>query len=136
MTTYKLSFIPLSLGLMTYPSLVWQVAWDEDKTKFYGVPMPWNSASLVSSLEKNIYWFPLVVDILFYGIVGYILWKAISRYIECWSAILKYLVVTFIWLYGVMASILLMTFLAFGRSHRFWFDYDFRILNVALGFSV
>ncbi|VAW71260.1 hypothetical protein MNBD_GAMMA12-3911 [hydrothermal vent metagenome] len=133
---YKLLFIPLSMGLMTYPSIIWQVALDEDKTIYFGFPVPWNSPSLVTSLEKNIYWLPLIFDMFFYAIVGYLLWKYISAYIEHWSAAIKLLVVAFISLYGLMASLLLMVLVSLGTSHSLWFDYDFSILNVSLGFSI
>jgi len=76
MKTGKISFLPLSAGLMLYPSLVLQVALDGDQTMYNGFPLPWNSSSLGISLAKDIYWLPLIIDIFFY--FSLVIWPGVG----------------------------------------------------------
>jgi len=85
----EITFQPLSAGLMLYQSLVLQVALDGAQSTYYGFPLPWNSSSLTASLAKDIYWSPFIMDALFYGMLGHILWRYVSKCIFNWPPVAK-----------------------------------------------
>lgn len=130
------SFLPLSIGLMLYPSLVLRVALDGAESTYYGFPLPWNSNSLVTSLAKDIYWLPLTIDILFYGVLGYIIWRHVSQYIYCWPTKAKLATLAFVWLYGLIAALFMIAISVFGTVHHLWFPHNFKVINFSLGFNV
>lgn len=132
----EISFIPLSMGLMLYPSLVLRVALDGAESTYYGFPLPWNSRSLVTSLAKDIYWLPLIIDIVFYGILGYIIWRYVSKYILSWRPALKLTALVFLWLYGLVSIWFMIVASSFGTFHQLWFPDYFKVIHFTLGFNV
>ncbi|HED34616.1 MAG TPA: hypothetical protein ENJ08_10445 [Gammaproteobacteria bacterium] len=132
----EVTFLPLSAGLMFYPSLVLQVALDGAQSTYYGFPLPWNASSTVISLAKNIYWLPLIVDIFFYSILGYIVCKYISKYIAGWPPVVKQMVLASIWLYGLVSVWLMTGILSLDSMQYFWLYDNFKVISFASGFSV
>lgn len=131
-----ISFIPLSIGLMLYPSLVLQVALDGAGSVYNGFPLPWNSRSLVTSLAKDIYWIPLIIDILFYAVIGFIIWNRVSKFIFSWHPGIKLAIIILIWLYGLAAALFMLNILTLNALQYYWFFDDFKIINFYLGPAV
>ena len=130
------AFIPLSLGLMFFPSLTFRVALDGAESTYYGFPLPWNSRSPAISLAKDIYWLPLAIDIVFYGIVGFLLWRYVARYVLNWPTALKLSTLVLVWAYGAFAVWIMSGMALIDPHYHIWFQDKFEIFHVGLGFNV
>jgi hypothetical protein len=69
---------PLALLMLFWPSVKWSAVGDGAETEFYGLPLPWNSRGLATSLSKTYYLLPLIADGLFWLGVSWLicrLWR-------------------------------------------------------------
>lgn len=74
----RLTFFPLAIALIYFPSLKYYLMLDGAETEYYGFPLPWNSRSLVTSLAKDVYLLPFVLDLLFLSIVSVFILRAVE----------------------------------------------------------
>jgi hypothetical protein len=101
---YRLTFLAIAIGLFFFPSVEYSVLpVDGPDTEFYGFPLPWNSRGLASSLTKEIYILPLVVDVVFFLAVGYWLWRQIERRLPHLRPMARRSILFSIWSYGAIA---------------------------------
>jgi hypothetical protein len=131
----KISYIPLSVGLMFFPSTVLNAVLDGAESTYYGFPLPWNSRSIVTSLSKDIYLIPLLLDLIFYAFVGFIAWRGISKYLYKFSTVQVYASLI-IWSYGIIATWILVSILFIDPVIHTWFPYDFKIVSIKFGACV
>jgi len=97
--------LAIAIGLFFFPSVEYRVLLvDGPDTEFYGFPLPWNSRGLTSSLTKDIYILPLVVDIVFFLDVEYWLWRQIERQLPHLRPVARRSILFSIWAYGVIAT--------------------------------
>jgi len=102
---YRLAFLAIAIGLFFFPSVEYHVLFvDGPDTEFYGFPLPWNSRGIASSLTKEIYILPLVVDVVFFLAVGYWLWRRIERQLPHLRPVARRSILFSIWAYGVIAT--------------------------------
>jgi hypothetical protein len=123
---------------MLFPSLTYHVVLDGAGTEYYGFPLPWNSRGLAASLTKDVYVIPLLVDLMFYGVVSFFVWKWLHPHISRLSKLPKTAVLMFIWLYGLGCSA---TMMIGGLTGHYFFDAWYthtvlQILSVQIGSSV
>ncbi|MDR2214142.1 MAG: hypothetical protein LBE21_11030 [Pseudomonadales bacterium] len=125
-----LTLIPLSITLLIFPSVRYTLALDGAEGKYYGFPLPWNSDSLVTSLAKDIYILPLIIDLIFFAIFGAFILKALTR--------LRHPLFTgslvAIWASGLFGALLMIFFLTSNPLFKAWPDPGpFHLLEVRLG---
>ena len=101
-----------------------------------GFLLSWNSRLLANSLAKDIYWLPLIIDVFFYAILGYVIWRFIAKYIFSRPPIVKIPVLILLCLYGIVAFWLMVIAASIDPLHHLWFQYDSKIINLALGFNI
>lgn len=134
---HRLSFIPIAIGLMLFPSLVWDVLiTDGGDSEFYGFPIPWNSRGLATSLTKDVYLIPLLVDVAFYLLIAFFIWRCLSRYLFRLGNLPRTTAIALIWLYGLIAMIWIFLHFAIGSFFYIWYDYEFHITGVQIGLGV
>lgn len=129
----SLLYIPIAIGLFFFPSMILEVALDGAGSTYYGFPIPWNSRSLVSSLSKDIYLIPLLLDVLFYMVLAIFLARVISRKVNTYSPTLKKLVLYSIWGYGFIALAGILVGALIDPVYHLWFLYDFKVVAISLG---
>lgn len=66
--------------LIYFPSLNYDVALDGAETTYFGFPLPWNSRGVAFSLAKDIYFIPLVIDLLFWTWIGNLILRNTQRF--------------------------------------------------------
>lgn len=66
----RITFLPVAVGLIFFPSLAYTISFGDGSTDFFGAPLPWNSRSLATSLSKDVYILPLLLDAAFYVLVS------------------------------------------------------------------
>jgi hypothetical protein len=125
---HRLTLIPLSIALLIFPSVRYTLALDGASGTYYGFPVPWNSDALVMSLVKNVYILPLVIDLIFFAILGVLILNALARLPR---AVFRGGLVA-IWVGGLLGAAMIMVFVLIFRLHvEVWPDPGpFRILEV------
>jgi hypothetical protein len=137
--TRLFSFIPLSIGLMVFPSLVWNMApanGDGPNTDYFGFPLPWNSRSIAASLVKDVYIVPLALDLAFYLLVGFFLWRAVSGYIDRLGNLARWGILSFVWGYGLIAGAWICLVLSIETFLNVWYTYKLDIWSIKIGLVV
>lgn len=116
----RITILPLAIGLVYFPSLAWTVEFADGGTDFYGAPLPWNSRSLVTSLSKDVYVLPLVVDVIFYALVSHWLLRHMCRILavsESW------IVVALVWVWGTGSAVLMILVTSIDPAFHSWYTH-------------
>jgi hypothetical protein len=101
----RLTFLPIAIGLAFFPSVEYRVLLvDGPDTELYGVPLPWNSRSIAGSLAKDIYVLPLVLDAVFFLLVGYYIWRWMAPRLSPLKSAARRSILAGIWAYGVCSA--------------------------------
>ena len=133
----RYSFIPLTFALFLFPSIQFVVIlFDGPHTEYYGFPLPWNSRFIAGSMVKVVYVIPLLIDIIFYGLVSYLLWRYIIKRIATWKPLYKNVTTGFIWIYGLSALYLIVLVLSIGSFYHGWYDDEFDIIKFNLSLCI
>jgi hypothetical protein len=114
----------LAVALLYFPSLRYDILLDGAETEFYGFPLVWNARSLVTSMGKEIYLIPLIIDASFYTLVAWLILRAWRAYApRSWDRAAAALVC--LWSGFLLATILLYLVVTF-RDHFFqaWYYLD------------
>jgi hypothetical protein len=102
---YRLAFLAIAIGLFFFPSVEYHVVpVDGPDTELYGFPLPWNSRGIASSMTKDIYILPLIIDIVFFLAVGYWLWRRLERQLPHLRPLARRSILFSIWAYGVIGA--------------------------------
>ncbi len=129
------TWVPLALGLMIFPSLIFNVALDNAGSDYYGFPLPWNSRGLVSSLTKDIYLLPLCVDLLFYGALSFIIFRYWQK--RSSKPVIRKALYGMVWFYGLAAFLYIMLVVnIYDMFFYFWYDHSFKIISFKLGLGI
>lgn len=132
-----ITWIPLAISLMFYPSLSYDVLLDGADTEYYGFPLPWNSRGLAVSLTKDVYVVPLLVDLIFYGVVSFFIWKWLRPRISRLGKLPGTIVVTLIWLYGLVCFAGMLGGGVIEHFFNAWYtERVFQIISVHIGACV
>ncbi|MDR2872806.1 MAG: hypothetical protein LBV45_09910 [Xanthomonadaceae bacterium] len=100
----RLTIVPLLIGLLVFPSFIYQVQLNDGAARYRGFPLPWDAQLLAASSQHVIHIAPLVVNILFYAtvivLIRYEFRRYAARIMDYQHAIFIHLAV---WLYGLLA---------------------------------
>ena len=124
---------------MLFPSVEYLVSLDGADTYYHGFPIPWNSNSLVTSLAKEVYIIPLIIDLIFYFALAYVLHKTLSFRLHKAPKIVKRLVTITAWVYGCFALPFMVSVVSLFEAStlHIWPDTDvFTLIKISIGFSV
>jgi len=122
---------------MLFPSIQFIVIlFDGPHTEYYGFPLPWNGRFIAGSLVKDIFFIPLLFDLIFYGVVSYFMWRWFDKWSINRKPIIKRLVTGSIWVYGVLALSFILMVLSIESFYHGWYDYNFEIINVNIDMCV
>lgn len=133
----RFSFIPLAIGLMLFPSVIWMVVLtDGPDTEYFGFPLPWNSRSIVTSMAKEVYILPLAFDFSFYAFLGFFVWRRMHAFLLHTNKIISVFALFLIWFYGLIASLYLCLRIAMDTDYQLWYPNAFRILALQFGFGI
>jgi hypothetical protein len=133
--TRQLTLIPLAIALLIFPSVRYVLALDDGPDgQYYGFPLPWNSDSFVTSLAKDIYVLPLIIDLVFFAVLGAFILKALT---PLRPALFKGSLVV-IWIGGLLGVTVMMAFaLVFNLFFKLWPEpWPFHIVEVTLSFGL
>lgn len=133
------SFLPLSIGLITFPSAIWKMApasGDGPDTDYFGFPLPWNSRSIAFSLAKEVYVLPFAIDFALYLLVGFFIWRSMSVYVDRLQRSTRLAILSFIWVYGVISSVWIFLSICSESSFNLWYPHKLKILATTVGVGV
>ena len=135
----RLTPLPLAFGLAYFPSVQYHVLFiDGPDTEFYGLPLPWNSRFIAGSIAKDVYVLPFVIDVIFFGIVAWWLWRSLSAKVIGLRPVARRSILIGIWAYGLFSfSALLLAALAYDLLPSTWYYLPLdKVLEVRLHGSV
>jgi hypothetical protein len=121
----RLTWIPLTVGLMCFPSTRYVVLLvDGPDTDAYGFPIPWNSRSISTSLAKDVYLVPLAIDLAIYVWLSIWLCRRLVEVIHKARLLIQWSVLLLLWVYGFVSALLLFAvFVAFDTSVSIWYQF-------------
>jgi len=108
-------------GLLWFPLRFGITQVDSPATDLFGAPLPWRSPSIVFSLHTDVYWGPLLIDAVFWLLVGFgllHLWKRhapSNRILNLFGGLVVVIV-------GLTGALLMAVMIMFGASSRLWYD--------------
>jgi len=105
----RITCFPLSIALLLFPSVKYILTLDGARAEYYGFPLPWNSNALATSLAKEIYLLPLLIDLAFFAILSAFAFRVMARH----SPILKKAIPA-IWILGLLSATSIALILSLG----------------------
>lgn len=128
----RITCLPLSIALLVFPSVRYTLTLDGARAEYYGFPLPWNSNSIATSLAKEIYLLPLLIDLAFFAILGTFALKLMARHSSTLNKI-----VPAIWIGGLLSAASIALVLSLGSFFQWWpnpgpFEVDRVMIGIGL----
>lgn len=76
----SVTFFVFVMAFIGFTTLAYDVALDGAETQFSGFPLPWYSQLPAASLATEIYWVPLIIDVLFLFVLSRYVFRLIDSY--------------------------------------------------------
>lgn len=134
--TRRFAFIPLAICLMLFPSLICNVVLDGAESTYYGFPIPWNSRSLVTSLSKDVYLIPLILDFVFYALISFHIWNISMKLLSRIQILPRSFTTILVWTVGVVVFGMMCFIILSDPTFFAWYSDEFKITKFRLGLGV
>jgi hypothetical protein len=132
--TGRATVLALAAGLALFPSLAYVVVFSDGSTEFFGAPLPWNSRSLATSLAKDVYLVPLVIDASFHLFVSHRVVRAMRQSTTVFA---NRILAAVVWAWGIAAASWMLLVVSIDPVFHAWYPYAWvAITHVWLSTSV